>query len=637
MTICIDLETYSTADLRKTGARKYARDPSTGVICLAYKLNGSEHVWEPGDEIPAEFYTEDFSAWNAMFEWLIWNNILAPRHGFPPLPIERIDCTMIRGAYYGLPMSLDKAAIAIRAPMTKDKTGHALMLRMCRPRGYDDDGSPRWWHLEEDGKRAQLIEYCKQDVRTEHAIGEMLPPLPAAIKSLWHTDVEMNERGWRIDRDLIAAMERKASEAKEDLNAAMGGATGGFVTRTTQREKLLEWLNNKGIVIPDDSLNKAALIEILEEGDLPPEIEHVLRIRQEASKSSVAKLAAFTSAAEEDDRVRGMFQFWGASRTGRWSGRLVQLQNLPRPLKGFSPDDYIEGGLEDPQGYPTMSALSSCLRGVLVPAKDHVLIASDFAAIEARVVAWLAGQHDVLDVFAKGEDVYTWTARQSGSNNRDFGKVQVLACGFGMGPGKFQSQAAGYGVFLTAEAADRTVTGWRGRNRRICEFWWDLDKGVRTVLRAKEQIVVEVGPIKIAMGGGKLRGVLIIKLPSGRHLFYRDIHLAEKGEDGHPPAIFYSGLNLAKQWTKVKTYGGKLCENIVQATAADLMAHAFMEVTAEGIPVVGLVHDELIAEVRGGLVMGALAHIQKAMSVPPAWAEGLPLACSATVRARYGK
>lgn len=334
---------------------------------------------------------------------------------------------MARAAYWGLPLSLDKAGAALNLPVQKDKAGHKLMLQMCRPRSH---APLTWWHETDPHKFDQLVDYCAVDVEVEREIANRLPELPLREQTIWEADQRINLRGVQVDLDLVDKLARLADEAKARLNQDMRDLTAGTVRSTNQTAVLLGWLQNRGY--PHGDLKKDTVKEALADETLDPLVHMVLRARRDAARASTAKLAAFKNATAKDGRAHGMLQHYGAPRTGRWAGRLVQLQNIPRPtiktvdqitrsiLAGADHDDVDLLSTDS-----VMGVVASCLRGCLIAQPGHVLVSADLSQIEARVIAWLAGQDDVLDVFASGQDIYVYDARNVGSEDRQLGKVCV--------------------------------------------------------------------------------------------------------------------------------------------------------------------------------------------------------------------
>jgi len=669
--LSIDIETCSEADLRKVGTYVYAQHSSTKILCVGYAIDDAPaKIWRAVDEpMPEDLYAAvhdketEFYAWNAAnFEMVLLPNLIE----WPIINTRKWHCTMTRAAYWGLPMKLETAADALRLGWRKDMAGHRLMLSMSKPRA-----NGTYWHESKDKKELwrykALCDYCIQDVEVERDIAKNLPPLPEDEEKIWRLDYTMMRRGMPIDVKAITALKDVAENQLKRLDEQMRKASFGKVPTVGNVGALTRWcharMNQLGIhqqkaeeLLPavDKESIDAFLSELEPEAthfvhrssklSIPTDIADMLRIRKEAAKSSVAKLQAMEKCATSDARIHGLTMFYGASRTGRWAGRLVQVQNLPRGIKGVDPNIEIEKILSErasytaPTGVTRLEAISACLRGCFKPHKGKFYV-GDFSQIEARVVAWLARQQDILDVFESGEDVYTFTANKLGSKDRQFGKVLVLACGFGMGPAKFKDTAATYGLDLTDEQAKEAVTLWRGANLNIVQFWKDLEKAARLVLDgATKSRVVTVGKVALAMGAGKLSGCLLIRLPSGRQLVYREARLLDR-LDGFPPAIAYAGQNqITRKWETTYTYGGKICENIVQACASDLLRFALTKIPFSLHPLV-TIHDEIVCSIGDTYFEEKvnLKDLTKAMTMSPPWADGLPIGADVKSMDRYGK
>jgi len=632
----IDLETRSAADLKKTGAWRYAEDPSTGVFCMAYAFNDEPtEIWIEGAPLPLSIINHvkdggEVHAWNAMFEFAIWKRICEPKLGWPELKISQVRDTMAAAAYWGLPLSLDMAGRASGARILKDVQGGKVMLKLCKPR---KDGT--WWHEADPSLLPTLYAYCKNDVDTERAITATIPDLPASEQKVWEADMKINMRGVQLDMNLVRRLQVFTAWEKTELDKRMERLTAGAATACTQTARILAFVqeNNPHVT----SLAKGELEEYLA-GKLTPVAREVLELRQAAAKSSTSKLNAMLACACKDGRVRGMLQYYGASRTGRWAGRLVQLQNLPRPttkrvkemielvMQGASPDEI--GVFINP-----LDAVASIIRGCFVPAKGKKFFQQDLSQIEARVIAWLAGQDDILAVFARGEDVYTYAAKKNGSNDRQLGKVMTLGLGFGMGANKFIDAAKTYGLTLDPMAAQDAVSSWRENNPAIVRYWKMLQDACVWAIRNPGRHM-SVGPqgrhVTIGLSAtGRTKGHMLIKLPSGRYLVYRDAAL-EQGQCG--PEITYMGVNqYTRKWERLRTYGGKIAENITQAVARDVQAEATVNIETKIPGIVMSVHDELINENEDASGMEAI------MNTPPVWAKGLPVASDGWVGDRYRK
>ena len=654
--VVIDWETCSEGDLRRQGATRYARDCLP--IVLAYRMPGRAAragFWMPG--MPPPNALLDWvragglvKAWNVPFDRAVWN-AHAPGLGWPVLPIEQTECIMSRALYWGLPGSLDLAGNALGLPALKSKTGHGLMLRMARPRGFDPvTHAPRWWHEEDPEKLNELLDYCVQDVEVECWADSAIPDLPRREREVWLRDQHMNDRGIELDRRLITAMQAAASQAMVALDAALDSATGGAVQKTTQTTKLLAYLHAAGY--PHGDLQKDTILQRLAQIDAEPATpkqsheREVLALRREAARTSTAKLNAMVECMDPDDlRARDQIQFYGAGRTGRWAGRLIQPHNMPRGtikrvgqavamiLKGFPPSD-LEVFFSD----SAMGILASCLRACMIAGPGKKLIVADKAQIEARVLPWLAGQQDMLDVFRSGEDVYMHEARRMGPEaTRQHGKVNILGLGFGCGPTKFITVAAGYGIRMTWDESYAAVHGWRKRNAKTVQFWWDCDQAFKAVLKAGPGKLRDVGRVAFETW----REHALVHLPAGRSLVYREAQIAwGKWPDGRDrEEIQYLGVDQrTHKWAPQRTYAGKIAENITQAVARDTLAGDIE--TCEHHPLISplmSVHDEVIAEADESRAVEALAAMLTILRTPPVWAPDLPVGAEGNILDRYTK
>lgn len=655
MRISLDFETASLLNLKQTGAWKYAQDPSTMILCMAWAIEGEEpSIWFPGSPLPTRLLIAlhegaTVVAWNAHFERSIWLHV-GPRYGLPPVPLERFECTMARGMLWGFPGALDKAAKIAGAGVEKDKAGHKLMLRMSKPLKYADDGTPVWDHGPD--KLERLGAYCQQDVRAERAVADTLPPMPAFERQLWLLDQRMNERGLRLDPFLVDKLWALSNEGLRGINAEVAALTEGRVPRITLRGKLVAELARTGLIVK--SLGKGVLPAILAD-ELHDCQRELLRLWQRGTKTSTKKLNAMLRSVCNDGRCRGLVQYAGAIRTARWAGRLVQIQNFPRPIKDFPGSwavrEILAGitseGVELTFG-GTLDVVSSLLRSCFIPDPGHIFCVVDYSGIEARVVAWLAGHEEALAVFRRGEDIYVYAAAQQGSNDRQFGKVLVLACGYGMGPLKFQATALGYGLVMSTQQCVDAVYGWRKANQPIRDLWYEYDEAVRKVIKEGSEVPIKIGPVsfRMAKSNGALAGAMIMRLPSGREIIYHNAHLAKVrtkiiDEEGNESIevqikIAYEGIFMGK-WCKITTWGGKLVENATQAVARDLLAEVMLRLDAKGVPLDTTIHDEIIAEPTIAEGEATLALMKSEMSIPPAWAVGLPLNAEGKPLSRYGK
>jgi DNA polymerase len=650
--VSLDFETCSIIDLTKTGVSRYARTPNaTHILCMAYTFSGANAppaLWLPGDPFPDALAAHiqaghRLHAWNANFERQIWRHIAHPRLGWPAVPDDQWSCTMAQAMYAGLPAGLDDAAKALGLVQRKDSDGHRLMLQMASPRSWRPDGTPVWWADEPGGaKLIRLAAYCMQDVVVEMTIAARLPPLPDDERAIWLLDQRMNDTGITVDMSLVGTMRGLANEAKHHLHARMRSLTNGTATGTNQVATVQGWLMNNGCPLLLDMRRDTLRIE-RDRVDLPPEAKAVIETRLDAARTSTAKLDALVNATDSDHRLRCTLRYYGAGRTGRWSGAggtRAQLQNLPRPtIKDTQAalDDVLAGAgvadLDARYGDSPLGVIASCIRGCFVASPGHKLVCADLAQIEARVLAWLAGQHDVLDVFKRGEDVYTFAARQIGLDNRQLGKVCVLALGYGMGAAKFVSTALSYGVTLGVQEAETIVKAFRERSSNVRAFWYGLERQMMACVQSP------VGAFEYSGYVGFRRhhdGVEML-LPAGRGLFYRGCRI-EWDPDFERDSLVYTGLHQkTRQWCDIRTYGGKLAENCTQAVARDVLAKHMLALDAKGHRLLLTSHDEVISEAPEAEAQDRLAEMIEVMGQPIGWAPGLPVRAEGYVASRYKK
>lgn len=651
-----DFETASRASLPRVGAHKYARHESTRILCFAYAIGEDDPVvWyptlqpAPADLIEAALDPElEFHAWNAPFEFNIWN-ACGVRRGLPPLPIDVFHCTMAKALVWGAPPKLEQAAIVLKTNAEKDKEGAALMRKMMKPRPHKD-GSTSWWHEDEPELLWRLGEYCAQDVRAERSIGRRLRPMPPEERRLWLIDQRMNQRGLKVDVDAVQKMQTVVDGEMIRIGGGLASLTNSHITSPTQTARLLAYLKDEGVSI--DSLDKRVLPLVLKD-DLLDRHREILTLYGQGAKSSTAKLRSMMSYLDDDGRIRGLTQYGGAMRTLRWAGRGPQIQNYPRPSKAIDAraalDDIIWGvdaaTIDFAHGNP-MDVISQCLRGAYVPAKGRAFAVCDYSGIEARVVAWLAGQEDALDVFRLGLDIYKKAASDVGSTSRDLGKLLVLSCGFGAGPRRVRiiAQNPPYFIELSPEDAVRNVYGWRSANHHIRSLWYDVDDLARMVIKGRVSdrwTWTRSKRIAFRMATDeRLAGAMLMKLPSGRVIVYRNALVEELINDPDGAAdveevIRYDGFDWTKKWTRIRTWGGKLVENATQATARDLLADAILQLDDDDL--LTTIHDEIIAEPLQERADARLAEMKAVMAVPPPWALGLPLKAEGEVMTRYGK
>lgn len=661
-----DVETRSAVDLKKTGAYAYAADPTTDIWCMAFAFGDEPvQVWTPGDPVPDSIVEHILTggtlvAHNAAFERVIWRYILAPRYGFPEPSVEQWRCTMTYAYAAGLPGALENAAPAAGLDIAKDMIGRRLMLQMSRPRKVES-GKITWW--DDPEKIAKLIDYCKQDVEVERALEKRLRPLSPSELALWHLDQKINDRGVLVDEALANAAKKIVGKAQEALDNTMRRLTDYRVSRCSNRNELVKWIREQGVEC--DSINKAAMETLLEEDSpIPPQVREVLLVRQESARASVAKIDALLNGkSPEDNRAKGLLQFHAAT-TGRWSGRRFQPQNLRRPeetdidtvIETVATGDYdlCAMAYDNP-----LSAVADTLRGMLVAAPGHRIVAADYSNIEGRVLAWLAGEQWKLDAFrafdnGTGHDLYKITAgqilhKQPGDIDKHerqaYGKVPELALGYQGGVGAFATMAANYGVDLTVPEIEGIRDGWREAHPKIKSFWYDMENAAVAAVRSKGS-VQRVGKIAFKVAGS----FLFMRLPSGRFLSYPYPELREFDTPWGEPKeglTYFSVIDVSKKskvvedpknssnWARIKTYGGMLVENATQAAARDVLAHAMPKLEAAGYPVILTVHDEIVTEPEEG--HGSVEEMEAIMCDLPEWAAGLPVAAEGFSGPRYRK
>jgi len=629
---------------------------------MAWAIGDEEpQLWRAGDPFPEQLRAvlpdAELRAWNCNFERVIWERHCVPRLGWPEVRLEQWADTMAEALAMALPANLGHCAQVLGVTEQKDEPGHALMLRMSRPRKLTKN-KIIWW--DEADKLDQLYGYCLQDVKTERAISKAVRRLSSHERRLWLLDQTINDRGMLVDVPLVRAARIIAKAGLDEANEAVRDATGGAVEKITKVADLTKWLRDtEGLDI--DNVQKSTVRELLESDGLSDPARRALEARADAGRSSVAKLESMLRAKGDDNRIRGMLFYHGAA-TGRWSSRGVQVHNFPRGDIG-NPEQYIELVLAKDyaaldEQHPPLAIISSLLRGMLRASDGHVFNVGDFAQIEARVLNWLAGQHDVVALFAKGEPVYERMAALiygcdpyeilNPSQERQLGKATELGCGYGMGADKFitaSKQVYGIDVALPPEGAPAEIAAlgegfpqyvvdtYRRAHPAVVQLWSDLG---RAAMRAVQQ----PGEIQVVRGCKfVVRGAYLwLMLPSRRPLAYAKPKIVERrtpwGE--MRPSVQTWGINSqTRKWQARALYGGLLAENIVQALSRDVMADAMLRVEEAGYPNVLTVHDEIITEPPIG--HGSLEEFLKLMTQPPEWATGCPIAVEGWEGRRYRK
>ena len=645
-TLSIDLETFSDVDLKKCGVYKYAESPDFEILLFGVSVDGGEVIvydLTSGDTVPEEIIKalSDDSvikwAYNASFERVclsVWLRRNYPQY-FSSYSIEDdtvrnyLDpsswrCSLVWGAYMGLPLSLEGIGKVLKMENQKMAEGKALIRYFCVPCKPTKANGGRMRNLPEHDpvKWSTFIAYNKRDVETEMAIQQKLSkfPVPDFLWEEYHLDQEINDRGIQLDMVLVEQAIAIDNRSREELSAKMRQLTALENPNSVQQMK--EWLTKHGLEV--DSLDKKAVKELLKTA--PPELAEVLELRRQLAKSSVKKYQAMQNAVCTDGRARGMFQFYGANRSGRWAGRLIQLQNLPQNHMAHLEDarSLVRSG-----DYALLSALydsvpevlSELIRTAFVPRDGYKFIVSDFSAIEARVLSFLAGESWRLKVFAENGDIYCASAsamfhvpvEKHGQNAhlRQKGKIAELALGYGGSVGALKSMGA-LEMGLAKEELQPLVDAWRTSNPNIVQLWWDVDNAVKTTVR--QRLDTETHGIRFRYRSG----MLFIILPSGRQLCYVKPKMGTNKFGGE--SVTYEGVGSTKKWERIESYGPKFTENVVQAISRDILMYAMR--TLSHCFIVGHVHDELIIECSMDVSLDAVC---EQMGRTPPWIEGLNL------------
>ena len=630
--LSLDLETYSSVDLGKSGVYKYVESPDFEILLFGYSVDGGEvHVvdFTAGKQLPLliiDALTDNTTikwAFNSQFERICLSKWL----GLPPgqyLNPKSWRCTMVWSAYMGLPLSLEGTGAVLGLEKQKLTEGKDLIRYFsmpCKPSG-SNDGRTRNLPNHAPDKWAAFIAYNRRDVETEMAIQQRLArfPVPEDIWEEYHLDQEINDRGVALDMDLVNQAIDMDSRSRSELIGMMRELT--ELDNPNSVVQMKQWLSDHGL--ETDTLGKKAVAELLKTASEP--LSKVLKLRQSLAKSSVKKYTAMKNAVCVDGRARGMFQFYGANRTGRWAGRLIQLQNLPQ---NHMPDLEQARSLVRSGNFGALEllydsvpeVLSELIRTAFIPKDNCKFIVADFSAIEARVIAWLAGERWRQAVFESGGDIYCASASQmfhvpvekSGVNGhlRQKGKIAELALGYGGSVGALKAMGA-LEMGLEEEELPSLVSAWRSSNPNIVRLWWDIDRAAMKAVR--ERTTTETHSIRFSYQSG----MLFLTLPSGRRLAYVKPRIGENRFGSE--CITYEGVGGTKKWERIESYGPKFTENIVQATSRDILCYAMQNL--RHCSIVMHVHDEIVIEADRRMSTEAVC---KQMDQTPPWAKGLLL------------
>ena len=661
--LSIDIETYSDVDIGKAGLYKYAQSPAFRVLLFAYSLNDEPvqvlDLTKTGGRVPDWIFaalTDDSiikHAFNAAFEWYCLS-----RHFRCTLPADQWRCTRLHGMYCGYPASLDAAGRALGLPEDKRKlaTGKALIRYFCVPCAPTKNNGGRTRNLPQHDSAKWLLfkEYCAQDVVTEMEIERRLSafPVPDMVQEQWLTDLAINARGVGVDTAFVTAAQELDIQARTENIGEAAKISG--LDNPNSVSQLTAWLQKEtGEEITD--LRKDTVAALIGKELSSDKAHRMLQIRRELGKTSNKKYDALSVATCDDGRVRGLLQFYGANRTGRWAGRIVQPQNLPRTyisgdLLPFA-RDLVKARNAEALRWTFGSVpdtLSQLIRTAFVASPGHLLLDADFSAIEARMIAWLAGEEWVLEVFRTHGKIYEATASQMFGvplekikkglpeySYRQKGKVATLALGYQGSSGALIAMGA-LNNGLTEDELPEIVDRWRRANPAIVQFWYDVEAAAREAVNTGRSVALRGGSIILAREFDPANDLdfLTIRLPNGRKLYYAKPHMGIN-RFGRPSLCYYGMDQTTKKWKVIETYGGKLVENITQAAARDCLAEAIERLESAGYPVVFHIHDEIVVDAPPE--KQNLREMEALMSQTPDWASGLPLNADGWTNAFFKK
>jgi len=642
--ICLDLETYSSVDITKSGVYRYSESPDFEILLFACSVDGQPvQVYDlaSGEKVPDEILnalTDEKvvkHSFNASFERICLSRYLGLPTGTYLSPVGW-HCDMVWAATLGLPQSLEGVGAVLGLEKQKLSEGKDLIRYFCKPctPTQSNGGRPRNLPHHAPDKWESFKRYNLRDVETEMEIQKRLSkfPVPDFIWEEYIIDQQINDRGVLVDMELVRQAIYMDARSREELITAMKEFT--LLENPNSVQQMKAWLAENGLMT--ESLDKKAIAELMKSA--PPELCKVLSLRQQLAKSAVKKYQAMQNAVCADNRARGLFRFYGANRTGRFSSKIVQLQNLARN----SMSDLDEArALVRSGDYESVSmlyedvpdTLSQLVRTAFIPPKGKLFYVADFSAIEARVIAWLAGEKWRMELFRNGGDIYCMSASQMfkvpvekhGVNGhlRQKGKVAELACGYGGGIGALKAMGA-LEMGLKEEELQPLVTAWRNSNPNIVKFWWAVDNAVMTAI--KERIPTETHGLKFTCRSG----MLFIALPSGRKLAYVKPRIGMNQFGGE--SVTYEGIGATKKWERIESYGPKFVENIVQAIARDILCYAMQ--TLRHCSIVMHIHDEVVIEADPRMSLDAVCEL---MGRTPSWADGLILQAAGYITEFYKK
>lgn len=648
-----DWETFSKIDIKKAGAHRYCADKSTEPLCLAYGDTAVQ--WFPGDSMPFDFDWRNtsfiYTAFNAEFEWCVWYYVMHKRYGWcEPPPLNRWLDVKAVAKYYALPGSLKDAGAALDCTHQKDDEGHRIMLKLSRPRKPSKNNpATRWTPEAVPDDFEKLYSYNRDDVLSEKSILDRLGPLPKREQQIWEAHMRINIRGIPVDRKMAQTIVNIKDLHMENCNAKISELTSGKITATTQTKRITEYCGLP--TLSRDYLEEAA--KHCED----PHIQDIMYLRLEGARSSTAKFEAMLAAALEDNRIRGTFVYHTAG-TGRFGGALIQPHNLAKPKISFAEIKKAITILKAPislrakynrlrkQG-DLMTIFAGLVRAAIYSGTERTFSVMDFSAIEARVLAWLAHEITLLAEYRRGDDPYVSMAayvygvpvETVSKEQRALGKAIILGAGYSMSAFTFKSTCESWGIPIPMDLAEKAIKAYREKHPRIKSFWYDLNNACIRVLKTGNSERLGYLVIKFTL---KPFRALVIMLPNGKKLFYPYAHVKKIPAPWDPErlidSIFYRSIDAKTyKWSWTNTYGGKLTENVTQATARELLCEAMLKADKMRLPIFIHVHDELGAETWNKNVKRAYDFLKRVMSTPPAWAKGLPLAAEGYTDVRYKK
>ena len=665
--ISLDFETYSECDIRSAGAWIYAKDKSTRVLCMAYAIEDeAPQLWLPNQPLP-DFINYpslyEIHAWNSFFEWVIWTHVLKQ----PTPPITQWHDTAGLSSAMALPRALGMCGtvLGLSDDQLKSKRGYYLIQKLSIPNVMNGDKA----------LLKEMYDYCLQDVVTERAIAKKLYKLNATERKVWVLDQKINIRGIKVDRpkikDAIYVYENVQDKLKSELIKLTD------LDNPNSQKQFLGWMLDKGLLV--DNVQKSTLRLVLDSPDKFGTHE-AIKLKMALAKTAPKKYLSMKEKIGSGTRLHGNIMYHGAS-TGRWVSTGVNLQNIARPTLDADKSIELIGKRDltvfEKENIDPMEALSSGIRGMLIPTQGNKFIVGDYASIEARALAWLAGQEDKLEIFRGDGKIYEHASSKIykkpiadiTKDERFIGKISELACGYGGGAKAFKVMAKNYGVDIPHKEAEKIKQQWRKANQKIVNFWYDCDKAVSRCIQDGK--VHTVGKIQY----GVANNFLMCKLPSGRRLYYyrpkvsyKKVFCYKIPESGDSPELtfiyykseypslevfkanakkegvepfefnavdvsFWGTDSKTRKWCQQETYGGKLVENITQAVARDIMADSMLLLEDAGFEIVLTVHDEIISEVENGTV----ERFKEIMERPPTWGQDIPIQVEAYESTRYRK